>query len=232
MTDERLRLVLADDHHLMVESLRSALSADYDIVAIALTASEALTAVRTHHPDILLLDLSLPERNGIELIPEVQRRSPRTRIIIVTMHLDRVLADTAIRNGAAGFVPKDAGLEELHRAIAAVREGATFVSTRIPPVTNRMATRASHPFLARLTPRQHEILALIAEECTSAEIARRLGLSERTIAFHRANMRHRLGVDSERGLMRYALMLRLDDPEAAAKAADSLVDDERPRAQE
>lgn len=199
----------------MVEALRTALAVTYDVVAVAYTAEGILAAVETHRPDVLLLDLSLPGRNGLELIPELLARSSATRIIVVTMHLDRVIAESSLRKGAQGFVPKDAGLEELDRAIQTVLRGETFVSTRVPASTNRVAMDASHAALAALTPRQHEIIRFIADGMTSTEIAKRLGLSERTVAFHRTNIRSKLGIDSEGGLLRYALMLRLHGDGAA-----------------
>lgn len=209
----RLTIVLGDDHHLVVEALRSALKGKHQIVAVAHTASTILEAVRAHQPDLLLLDLSLPEKNGLEIIPEVRRAAPLTRIIIVTMHLDRVLADQSLAAGAMGFVPKDAGLEELDKAIHAVMRGVTFISPQVPAISNRVTLMAAHAALALLTPRQHEIVKLIAEGRTSAEIAKRLSLSEHTVAFHRRNIREKLGVDTTMGLMRYAVLLRLDGPE-------------------
>ncbi len=206
----RIRIVLGDDHQLMVQAMRSALSARHDVVAVAHTAAEILSAVATHRPDLLLLDLSLPERNGLELIPDVRRTSPDTRIIVVTMHLDRVVAESTLAAGADGFVPKDAGLDELERAIDTVLAGETFMSRRVPPSSNRVSLKAAHAALAQLTPRQHEILRLIAEGLTSLEIGQRLGLSERTVAFHRTNIRQKLGVDSERGLIRYSVLVQFE----------------------
>ena len=206
MKAPRLRLVLGDDHHLMAEALRAALSRKHEVCAVAYTATTILAAVGTHQPDLLLLDLSLPERNGLELIPDVRAASPATRIIIVTMHVDRVLAETSINVGAMGFVPKDAGLAELDRAIQTVMDGDTFVSNRVPNSTNRVALRAAHAALALLTPRQQDIVRMIANGLTSAEIAKQLGLTLSTVSFHRTNIRAKLGVDSERGLMRYALL--------------------------
>ncbi|MBK7907963.1 MAG: response regulator transcription factor [Gemmatimonadetes bacterium] len=211
----RLRLVLGDDHHLMVESLRAALKKRHEVVAVAHTAQTILDAVRDHQPDVLLLDLSLPERNGLEIIPDVRIAAPLTRIIVVTMHLDRALADAALRAGAQAFVPKDAGLEELERAIKVVVRGATFISTRVPPTTNRVTLLAAHAALAQLTPRQHEIVQLIAEGLTTPEIAAQLGLSVHTVTFHRGNIRDKLGVDSAMDLMRYAVLLKLDGADAA-----------------
>ncbi|MDH5235081.1 MAG: response regulator transcription factor [Gemmatimonadota bacterium] len=207
----RPRLIIADDHHLMVEALRTALSADYDVVAVAYDADEVLEKVASIDADCLLLDLSLPGQNGLELLPHVQRLAPELPVIVVTMHLDRAVADTAMQGGARGFVPKDSGLEELEEAIATVLAGGLHVSPRLPPNSNRTALRAAHAGLAQLTPRQHEIVRLIAEGRTSPEIAKWLGLSQRTIAFHRTNIREKLGIDSERGLLRFALLTRMSD---------------------
>lgn len=207
MPARRWTIVIGDDHHLLVDALRKSLEVRYDVVAVAHTARGILDAVERHHPNLLLLDLSLPERNGLELIPDIRERSARTRIIVVTMMLDRVVAERALDAGAAAFVPKDAGLEELDRAIQAVVHGGTFVSDRVPQLSHKVSLDAAHPALASLSPRQHEIILLITEGITSAEIARRLGLSERTVAWHRTNIREKLGVDTALGLVRFAAML-------------------------
>lgn len=213
MTSGRLTIVLGDDHHLVVEALRSALNKKHSIVAVAYAADEIIAAAGAHQPDLLLLDLSLPERNGLEIIPDVRRAAPLTRIIIVTMHLDRVLAESCLAAGAMAFVPKDANLEELDEAIHLVMRGLPFISPRVPATTNRVTLLAAHSALALLTPRQHEIVRLIAEGRTSPEIAKQLAISESTIAYHRGNIRSKLGVDSVMGLMRYAVLLQLDGPE-------------------
>ena len=210
MTPSRLRLVIGDDHHLLAEALRAALAKKHEVCAVAYTAATILTTVTTHRPDVLLLDLSLPERNGLELLSDLRAAAPATRIIIVTMHVDRVLAETTLNAGAMGFVPKDAGLAELDRAIAAVMDGETFISTRVPNSTNRVSLRAAHAALALLTPRQQEIVRMIADGLTSVEIAKQLGLSISTVAFHRTNIRSKLGVDSASDLLRYALLTQVD----------------------
>lgn len=210
MTDPRTTIVLGDDHHLMVEALRTALNTKYRVIAVAYTATEIVDAICEHRPDLLLLDLSLPGRNGLELIPEVRTLSPATRIIVVTMHLDRLLADRVLALGANGFLPKEAGLDELEQTIRVVMSGATVISPRVPTSTNRVTLKAAHSALAQLTPRQHEVIWWIAKGDTSQEIATRLGLSERTIAFHRANIREKLGVDSTLGMLRYSVLLQLD----------------------
>lgn len=220
MINPRHTIVIGDDHHLIVDSLSNALQADFEVVGTAGSAAEILAAVRRSRPDVLLLDLSLPGRNGLDLIPELRAVAPATRIIIVTMHLDRLLADRAFAAGAMGFLPKDAGLSELSEAIHVVMAGGTALSPRVASAGTRVAMLANHAALGHLTPRQHEIISLIAAGHTSQEIATQLGLSERTIAFHRANIRTKLGVDTTYELMRYAVLLQLDQFEVDRSPAE------------
>jgi two-component system nitrate/nitrite response regulator NarL len=110
--------------------------------------------------------------------------------------------------GADGYVPKDAELAELCEAIEAVRAGHHYVSAKVPKHTDRTSLQAVHPSLASLTPQQERILLMIGEGLSSAAIGRSMGLTEATIAFHRANLRRKLGIDSELGLHRYAVLMR------------------------
>ncbi len=207
--DARPRLILADDHHLLVESLRSTLSKRFTVAAVAYDGDALLGLLPTTEAECLLLDLSLPGRNGLELIPAVRRLRPALKILIVTMHLDRSLADAAMQTGANGFVPKDSGLEELETAITAVLAGQRYLSPRLPPHTQSVGLAASHPAFSKLTPRQQEIVQLIGDGKTTADIASILGLSQRTVGFHRTNIRKTLGIDSELGLARQAVLFRM-----------------------
>lgn len=205
------RLILADDHHLLVEGLKGMLSHHFDIVGVAHSGYQLLALLRTQDADCLLLDLSMPDRNGLELIPDIRAARPGLRILIVTMHLDRVLADAVLRAGANGFIPKDSGHDELETAINTVLAGKRYLSPRVPAITFRAGLAAEHPALTTLTPRQIDILKLIAEGKSSADIGAALGVSANTITFHRANLRKKLGVDSEWGLIRLAILLQVGD---------------------
>ena len=205
----RARLILADDHHLLVESLRTTLSQAFDVVAVAHDGEALLALLPGTEADGLLLDMSLPGRSGLELIPAVRRHQPGLKILVVTMHVDRALADAALQSGADGFIPKDSGLDELTEAIQAVLAGRRFLSPRIPPRTQSLGMAAAHPGLSKLTPRQQEIVQLIGDGKTTAEIAAILGLSQRTVGFHRSNIRKTLGIDSELGLARQAVLYRM-----------------------
>jgi DNA-binding NarL/FixJ family response regulator len=205
----RPRLILADDHHLLVEGLRSTLGRHFSIAAIAHDGDELLALLPATDADCLLLDISLPGRNGLELIPEVKRMKPDMAVLIVTMHLHRSLADAALHSGANGFIPKDSGIEELEAAITTVLGGGRYLSPRIPPHSQHLSIDAAHPALSKLTPRQQEIVQLIGDGKSTAEIAAILGLSQRTVGFHRTNIRKTLGIDSEMGLARQAVLFRM-----------------------
>ena len=212
MSDTRARLILADDHHLLVESLRSSLARSFQIAAIAHDGDALLALLPGTPAECLLLDISLPGRNGLELIPLVRERAPSLKVLVVTMHLDRALAEAALHAGASGFIPKDAGLEELERAIREVLAGGRYLSPRIPPRSQQVGAGAAHAAFAKLTPRQQEIVQLIGDGRSTAQIASQLGLSERTVGFHRSNIRKVLGIDSELGLAQQAVLIRTSQP--------------------
>ena len=210
---ERIRLLLVDDHHLVAEGLRSALDGDYAIVACVDTGAKALAAAIEFAPDVILLDLGLPDRSGLELIGDLRSRAPGSRILVVSMHSDRALAEAAINAGSQGFVPKDAGMHELRIAISELMAGRKFLSALLPRRHYRTGVGPTQLGLSRLTPRQQEIVRLIGNGKSSAEIAGQLQLSLNTVAFHRKRIRHSLGIDSELGLVRYALLIQVGEDE-------------------
>jgi len=207
-TRHRIRLMIADDHRLVVDGLCSMLRGEFEIVATARNGNELLEELSRGSADCLLLDLSMPERNGLELLPHIRTIAPSLRVLVVSMHVDRVLAEAALRAGAHGFVPKDAPRSELVRAIREVAAGKRHVSWRVPTYSSRSGLSAPHPALEGLTPRQLSVLTLIADGKTTAEIARALTLSTTTVGFHRAGIRRRLGIQTEAGLIQYAALLK------------------------
>ncbi|OYV62988.1 MAG: hypothetical protein B7Z72_14605 [Gemmatimonadetes bacterium 21-71-4] len=168
-------------------------------------------------PDGLLLDLSLPGRSGLELLPDIHALQPELRVLVLTMHVDRILAEAALAAGATGFVPKDAGMEELERALEAVLAGKRFLSDRVPKVTHRVGLDAMHASLARLTPRQQTIMRLNGKGKTSGEIGAKLGLTESTITFHRQRIRRLLGLASEWELVRHSILIQVAAQEEKAE---------------
>ena len=204
----RTQILIADDHPLVSQGLRAILRPNCDVVGVVQDGRDVPDAVRAKKPDLLLLDLSMPHRNGLDLLPDLVKSFPNLKVLIVTMHVDRAMADAAMVAGAHGFVPKEASAEELNDAITQVMQGKRYISPKIPRHTQRDGSAIEDPALDRLTPRHKQILKLIGEGKTSQQIADSLGLSHRTIEFHRASIRRVLGVTNEVGLLRYAVMLQ------------------------
>lgn len=206
----RALVLICDDHPLVSHGLRSLLAPTFVAVGVVSDGREVIGEIARTRPDILLLDLSMPHRNGLELIPEIRAAFPAVKILVVTMHVDRALADLALQGGAHGFIPKEASAEELNGAIEAVLAGRTLISPRVPKRSFRDGAAVDHPALDRLTPRHHQILRLIGDGKSTSEIGAELGVSPRTVEFHRASIRKSLGIASETGLMRFAILLRLN----------------------
>jgi len=205
---EAVSLLIADDHAMVVEGLRRLLEPRHRVVGVAHSGSETLKLVAEQEADCLLLDLSMPEGNGLDLLAPIRKLRPGLKIIIVTMFVDKALAEAALVAGADGFIPKDAGIEELQNGIVEVMAGRRYV-TRAALKRGAPALDEQGLGLAQLTPRQREIVRLVGEGKSNAEIAEALGLNEKTITFHRTNIRRALGIPNEWGLVRYAMMARL-----------------------
>lgn len=211
MSTRKPRLLIADDHEMVSQGLKALLGEAYVIVDAVRDGREVISAVGRHRPDVLLLDLSLPHRTGIDLIPEIRALHPDTRILVVTMHVDAVLAGLATRLGAHGFVPKDSGVQELNEAIGEILAGRPYISPRIPIHTHKGSWGGSHMGFGQLTPRQQAIVRLTGRGRTTEEIAEAIGISVHTVHFHRRNIRRVLGIHSEAEFMRYALLVQLSD---------------------
>ena len=211
---EPARLLIADDHALVAEGLRKLLEPAHRVVGMARSGAEALKLVAELEANCLLLDLSMPEGNGLDLIAPIRARVPGLKIIIVTMFVDKTLAEAAMQAGADGFVPKDAGIEELQVAIVEVMAGRRYVARA---ALRRGATSPGEQGLGleQLTPRQREIVRLVGDGRSNAEIGELLGLTEKTITFHRTNIRRTLGIANEWGLVRYAMLARLSGRESS-----------------
>jgi DNA-binding NarL/FixJ family response regulator len=205
----RPRLLVAEDHALFSQGLLALIGSDYEIVAVVPDGAEVTAAVRQHRPDVLLLDLSLPNRTGMDILGDLQVMDPPVRVVVLTMHVDSVLVEAAIRMGAAAFVPKDSDMEELRTAIAEVLDGRRYVSPRLPRRGHRGG--ADRLGFDRLTPRQQEIVRMIGQGRTSEDMAATLGLSPHTISFHRKNIRRQLGLDSDWAVLRYAILVGLSE---------------------
>lgn len=209
MSQAKRRLVIADDHRLVVQGLQQMLGKTFKIVGVAYAGDELLDLLKTTQADCLLLDLSFPGRSGLDILPDIRALQPDLRIVILTMHVDRILAEAAFAAGALGFVPKDSGMEEVETALKEVLAGRRYLSPRVPKMTHRVGLGAMHLSLSHLTPRQQEILDLIGQGKTSAEIGAHLGLSENTITFHRGRVRKLLALATEWELVRFGILVHL-----------------------
>jgi len=204
----RPRLILVDDHRMVVKGLTSLLERDFDIVATAHGGDDLLALLPAIEADALLLDLELPGRGGYQLIPRIRRLRPSLRILVVTMLVDRTMAEACICAGATGFVPKNAEADELRTAIREVLAGRRYLSPLIPKSSHRIGLEASNPALHRLTRRQEQIVLMLGEGRSGVGIGDELGICPSTVTFHKHNIMRTLGLDSEAELVRYAVLIR------------------------
>jgi len=215
----RTRLVLADDHALVRQGFRALLSgiADFEVVGEAANGREALKLIRTLAPDVALMDISMPELNGLDATARALREQPQLKVIIVSMHATEAHILEALRAGAAGYLLKDADAGELERAIRAVARGERYLARSVSHQVGDRLMRAGRGEQSAeaeaLSPRQREVLQLIAEGRSTREIAERLHLSVKTVETHRAQLMQRLEIFNVAGLTRHALRIGLIDPE-------------------
>ena len=209
-----IRVLLADDHTLVRAGVRSLLETLRDVAVIAEAAdgSEALVLIAAHRPDVALLDINMPRLGGLEAAARVARDFPTTRVIILSMHVDEEYVREAIRVGASGYLLKDSGTSELETAIRAVARGETYLSPAasthlVAGYQRHESGAASAPASAPdpLTPRQREVLRLIAAGLPTKAIARTLGISVKTAEVHRTQLMDRLDIHEIAGLVRYAI---------------------------
>ena len=201
---DAISVVLADDHALMRRSLRLVLDGEtsIEVVAEADDLASVERHVHGHQPRVLVLELGMPDGSGLPAIGNLRRAAPDTQIVVITMEDNPGFAQRALAAGATGFVLKDHAEEELPTAVRAAAEGNTYVT---PRVAARLAALRGALTDEHLSPREAEVLQLIAFGHTSVEIARMLKLSPRTVETHRARIHQKLGLRTRAELVRYAL---------------------------
>jgi len=202
-----LKIVLADDHAVVRRGLRLLLDAEdgFEVVAEAGDVDDALRYTRAHRPAVLVLDLNMPgERSSLELIPELSESVPDTRVVVLTMQEDPEFARQALGAGAAAYVLKEAADSELVEAIRRAAAGDTYLNPRLGALLAAAPPKDAGP-PDDLTPREVEILRLIALGHTNAEIGETLFLSVRTVETHRAHIQQKLRRSSRAELVAYAL---------------------------
>jgi two-component system response regulator NreC len=199
-----IRVVIADDHAVVRRGLRQLLEVEdgFEIVAEAADVAGARRYVRGHHPDVLVLDLNLPEGLSLPAIPQLRAEFPETQIVVLTMQNEPAYARQALMAGALGYVLKEAAESELVEAVRRAAAGDTYLNPRLGA---RVAAEPPPGLPDGLSEREVEVLRMIALGHTNAEIAKALFLSVRTVETHRAHIQQKLRLSSRSELVRYAL---------------------------
>lgn len=197
-----IRLMLVDDHPLVRDGLRARLDAvpGLSVVAEAGSADAALELAPTARPDIVVMDIGLRGTSGIEATARLLRNMPGLRVLMLSMHDDPAYVQEALRAGARGYVLKDSPADETVAAIRALMAGGTFIAAALA-ARSASAPQRDEP----LTPREREVLALVADGLSSREIGQRLAMGVRTVETHRTNLRRKLDLPSAAALVRYAI---------------------------
>ncbi|HSA54451.1 MAG TPA: response regulator transcription factor [Gemmatimonadaceae bacterium] len=212
----RIRVLMVDDHAIVRAGLRMVLQSveDFEVVGEAETSGTAVALIEQLRPDVVLLDINLPDGSGLEVAARCLALAPATRILMLSVHDDREFVRESVRIGAHGFLRKDTTPAELRRAIRAVHSGDAFFS---PPVARRLSEvlREELPepsvaaSLEQLTTREREVLVRIAQGLLNKEIAAELGISVRTVESHRDSLMRKLGLRTVAALTRFALEAKL-----------------------
>ena len=205
-----IKIILADDHKLVRQGVRSLLEAQpgFEVIGEASDGQEAFKLIETLSPDIAFLDVMMPNLNGIETAKLVRQRELKTKIIFLSMHANATYAVRALQSGALGYVLKDSDFSEVLNAVEHVMEGRRYLSTAIADEVLEMLLNAEagkDETLDLLSPREREILQLVAEGNSNAAIADKLSLSVRTVESHRLNLTKKLRITSHADLVKFAI---------------------------
>ena len=209
-----IRVLIADDHQIVRQGLRQIVSEveDLEVVGEATNGDEAVDAAKAGGFDVLVLDVSMPGRNGISALGEIRRSAPGTKVLVLTIHSEEAFAIRALESGAAGYMTKASAADDLVDAIRAVAKGDRYVSQDVATRLDGIGVgRRAIPPHARLSPREHEIMTLLAGGKSVRNIAEMLGRSIKTIHTHRYRIFEKLGVRSNSELTRYALKAGIVD---------------------
>jgi len=199
------RVLLADDHRMVTEGLKSLLADEFELAGIVEDGVALVKAARESRPDVIVADISMPLLNGLEALAQLKRDDPQVRVVFLTMHRDAAYARRALEAGALGFVLKHSASAELVLALRAALQGRTYVEPGIAAEVFRSASKHDVDPVATLTPRQREILRLLAEGKSAKQIAASLSLSARTVEDHKYRLMEMLGIENSAELVRFAV---------------------------
>jgi DNA-binding NarL/FixJ family response regulator len=211
---KRTRVLLADDHKIILDGLRSLLEPEFDIVGTVGDGRALLSAVRKLRPDVIVVDISMPSLNGIEAVREIKKEDSQVKVVFLTMHPDVTIAIRAFEAGALGYVLKHSASSELLIAIREAIMGHTFITPLIAGELMQSYRAGSHrqpDETQQLTKRQRETLQLLAEGHSAKEIATILNISQRTVEFHKSSLMSKLNLKTIPELVKYALKLGFTD---------------------
>jgi DNA-binding NarL/FixJ family response regulator len=211
-----VRIVLADDHAIVREGLKRIVAdvADFQVVGEAADGTEAMRAVRELDFDVLVLDLSMPGRSGMELIKLAKAEKPKLRILVLSMHQEMQYAVRAIKSGASGYLTKESAPAQLEQAIRKISGGGAYISAEVAEQLALGAMPGGNESLPHesLSDREFEVFRLLVAGDAVSDIAAKLNLSVKTVSTHKANLMQKLGLANSTELVRYAIKHGLADP--------------------
>ncbi|MEM9456927.1 MAG: response regulator transcription factor [Myxococcota bacterium] len=207
----KIRLILADDHQIVLDGLELLLAQKYEVVARVTNGSALFDEVQKHRPEVVVSDVRMPEEDGLSAARRILAVLPKTRVVLVTMDDDPAIASAAIKAGAHGYVLKSEASRELFTAIETVVSGETYISPALSSARPDPAKAPDPKIPANLTERQVEVLRQLGQGLTMKEVAAKIHISPRTVAFHKYRIMEQLGVQTNAELIRYALSLGDDD---------------------
>ncbi len=202
-----IRVLVADDHALVREGIRHVLDAEpgIEVVAEAANGREAVELALAHRPDVVVLDITMPEETGLAAAARLREALPETRVLLLSMHDHAEYVREGTRIGTHGYILKDSAGEELRAAIRAVHAGGTFFSPAVVERLSAPSVPSSPPPLAALTPRERDVLQGIVRGLTNKAIGAELGISRRTVEAHRESLMRKLDIHTVAGLTRFAI---------------------------
>ena len=206
----KARVLLADDHTLVAEAFKRLLEPEFEVVGTVGDGRALLRVAPELKPDVVLVDLNMPLLNGLDASEQLKQLLPRTKIIVLTMNEDAEIAHETLRTWASGYLLKKSAGSELLKAVREVLNGAKYVTPALEDELAELICTDSRPEAARaLTPRQREVLQLLAEGHTMKEAAAILNVATRTVAFHKYRIMHEFGLENNSDLLRLAIKQRL-----------------------
>lgn len=209
MSTSRPRILIADDHALIADAFSKLLASDFDVLATVHDGRSLISAAQKYRPDVVLVDIGMPLLNGLEAAFQIKQRLPEVRIIYITMNHDYELVTEALRRGASGYLPKTASASEVAEAIHLAMNGECYISPRLQDSVGTSQSAGETAATSKLTPRQIEVLQLLAEGKSMKEAAAVLNLTTRTVAFHKYRIMEHLQLSNDAELVQYAMRRRV-----------------------